>query len=68
MPCVCWSVNDRSTPGSQVRHRKQGSPGEGLLYYGGTIVPVMDRFPRDTQLYRLMTTRLSETGRESANI
>ena len=31
--------------------------GEGLLFYGDTIVPFVDRFPEDTELYRLMTTR-----------
>ena len=40
-------------------------PGEGLLCYGGTIVPFVDRFPKDTQLYQLMTTRFSETGKEA---
>lgn len=48
----------------ELSYIKQGVPGEGLLYYGGTIVPVVDRFPKDTKLYKLMTTRLSETGQE----
>lgn len=47
----------------ELSYIKQGAPGEGLLRYGNIIVPVVDRFPKDTQLYRLMTTRLSETGK-----
>ena len=35
--------------------------GEGLIFYGSTIVPFKDDFPKDTQLYRIMTTRLEET-------
>lgn len=27
--------------------------GEGLLFYGDTIVPFVDNFPKDTELYRL---------------
>jgi hypothetical protein len=32
-------------------------PGEGLILYGGTILPFKDHFPQDTQLYRIMTTK-----------
>ena len=34
--------------------------GEGLLFYGNVILPFVDRFPQDTELYRIMTTKLSE--------
>lgn len=34
--------------------------GCGLLRYGGAIVPFANRFPRDTELYRLMTTKPGE--------
>ena len=33
---------------------------EGLLFYGNVILPFVDRFPQDTELYRIMTTKLSE--------
>jgi len=39
--------------------------GEGLLFYGNTILPFIDRFPKDTELYGIMTTKLSETVKES---
>lgn len=35
-------------------------PGIGLLKYAGSIVPFEDDFPRDTRLYKLMTTTLGE--------
>lgn len=31
--------------------------GCGLLRYGSALVPFVNRFPRDTELYRLMTTK-----------
>ncbi len=31
--------------------------GEGLLFYGNVILPFVDKFPQDTQMYRLMSTR-----------
>ena len=30
--------------------------GHGLIRVGGSIVPFANEFPRDTELYRLMTT------------
>ena len=34
--------------------------GHGLLKLGSALVPFSNQFPRNTQLYRLMTTKLSE--------
>ncbi|MHB1314602.1 MAG: VirB4-like conjugal transfer ATPase, CD1110 family [Christensenellales bacterium] len=34
--------------------------GSGLIKVGSTLVPFMDRFPRYTRLYSLMTTKLGE--------
>lgn len=31
--------------------------GEGLLFYGNVIIPFVDHFPKDTELYSIMTTR-----------
>ena len=47
-------------PDAQLSYVKDAPPGQGLLKCGGCIVPFADRFPRDTQLYRLMTTRPSD--------
>ena len=36
--------------------------GRGLIKCGSAIVPFLDVFPRHTRLYKLMTTKLSETN------
>lgn len=36
------------------------SRGEGLLFYGNVILPFVDRFPKDLELYSYLTTKLSE--------
>ena len=40
----------------QLSYVTQSGAGEGLLFYGNTILPFIDRFPKDTKLYSLMTT------------
>ena len=47
---------------SQQNYITNSNAGEGLIFYGSTIVPFKDDFPKDTQLYRIMTTRLEETN------
>ena len=42
---------------SYVTHSGEG---EGLLFYGNVILPFLDRFPKDTELYRIMTTKPQE--------
>ena len=34
--------------------------GEGLIFYGNTIVPFIDQFPKNTKLYSLITTKPEE--------
>ena len=41
----------------QLSYVTQANSGEGLLFYGDVIIPFSDRFPKDTELYRLLTTR-----------
>ncbi len=36
--------------------------GEGLIFYGNVVLPFIDRFPKDTELYRVMTTKPEEVG------
>lgn len=38
--------------------------GEGLLFYGNVILPFVDKFPKNTELYSIMTTKLIETKQE----
>lgn len=44
----------------QLSYVTHSGEGEGLLFYGSVILPFVDRFPKDTELYRIMTTKLSE--------
>ena len=44
----------------QLSYVTHSSEGEGLLFYGSTILPFVDHFPKDTELYRIMTTKLSD--------
>lgn len=44
----------------QLSYVTHSGEGEGLLFYGSVILPFVDRFPRDTELYRIMTTKLSD--------
>ncbi len=44
----------------QLSYVTQANVGEGLLFYGNVIVPFVDRFPKDTEMYRLMTTKPNE--------
>ena len=53
----------------QLSYVTQSAEGEGLLFYGSVILPFVDRFPKDTELYKIITTKLSDlseqTGEES---
>ena len=44
----------------QLSYVTHSGEGEGLLFYGNVILPFVDRFPQDTELYRIMTTKFSD--------
>ena len=44
----------------QLSYVTHSGEGEGLLFYGNVILPFVDRFPTDLELYRLLTTKLNE--------
>ena len=46
----------------QLSYVTHSGEGEGLLFYGNVILPFVDRFPTDLELYRIMTTKLSEVS------
>ena len=48
----------------QLSYVTHSGEGEGLLFYGSVILPFIDRFPRDTELYRVMTTKPMEVAKE----
>ena len=49
----------------QLSYVTHSNAGEGLLFYGNVIIPFVDRFPKDTELYRIMTTKPSESQTEA---
>ena len=51
----------------QLSYVTHSGEGEGLLFYGSTILPFMDHFPKNTELYRIMTTRLSDMSDNFVN-
>jgi len=45
----------------QLSYVTHANAGEGLLFYGDTIIPFVDRFPKDSgEIYSLLTTKPSE--------
>ena len=52
----------------QLSYVTHSGEGEGLLFFGNVILPFVDRFPQDLELYRIMTTRwLDKTEENSAD-
>ena len=45
----------------QLSYVTNSGAGEGLIFYGNVIIPFVDKFPKDTMLYKIMTTKLEET-------
>ncbi len=41
----------------QLSYITHSNSGEGLLFYGSVTIPFVDRFPQDTEIYRLLTTK-----------
>lgn len=44
----------------QARYITNAQAGSGLLRYAGTLIPFVNRFKKDTELYRLITTKPGE--------
>jgi type IV secretory pathway VirB4 component len=45
----------------QLSYVTNSKAGEGLIFFGSTTLPFFDRFPQDTKLYKIMSTRLSDS-------
>ena len=52
----------------QLSYVTHSNSGEGLLFFGNVTIPFVDRFPKNTKLYSIMTTRpedrKAEAGKE----
>ena len=44
----------------QLSYVTNSNEGEGLLFYGNVIIPFIDKFPKETMLYSIMTTKPEE--------
>lgn len=44
----------------QLSYVTNSGEGEGLLFYGSTIIPFRDKFDKSLKLYSLMTTKPDE--------
>ena len=44
----------------QLSYVTNTNAGEGLIFYGNVIIPFVDHFPKDTELYSIMTTKLED--------
>ena len=45
----------------QLAYVTNSEAGEGLIFFGNVILPFVDKFPENTMLYKIMSTRLSES-------
>jgi type IV secretory pathway VirB4 component len=45
---------------SQMSYITNADQGEGLLYTGKSIVPFIDKYPRDTRSFKAMTTKIED--------
>lgn len=44
----------------QMKYVTHTEAGEGLIFYGNVVLPFVDRIPKDTELYEVMTTKPKE--------
>ena len=51
----------------QLSYVTHSGEGEGLLFFGNVILPFVDRFPTDLELYKIMTTKLTEVKKREAD-
>ena len=48
----------------QLAYVTNADPGSGLLFFQNVILPFRDKFPKDTELYKLLTTKPSEVAHD----
>ena len=46
----------------QMKYVTHTEAGEGLIFYGNLVLPFVDRFPTNTELYKVMTTKPEEVN------
>ena len=62
--CVAYSISilakQLNISPHQLSYVTHSGEGEGLLFFGNVILPFVDHFPKDLELYRILTTKLNE--------
>ena len=56
--------SNRMTSLCGISYVTHSGEGEGLLFYGSTILPFVDHFPKNTELYAIMTTKPLDLKKE----
>ena len=56
---LCERLNISS---KQAGYISNSAPGEGLIFFGNVILPFKDDFPKDNELYSIMTTKPDEVA------
>lgn len=51
----------------QLAYVTNSEPGHGLLFFNNVILPFADDFPKDTELYKQLTTKPSEVAHETVD-
>lgn len=49
---------------TQMSYVTNANAGQGLIFSGDSIIPFVDRFPTNTNLYQMMTTKLEEIKKD----
>ena len=57
---LCRCVGNRLLGSGNILSLPDKEKAQGTLKYGSALVPFINRFPQDTKLYQLMTTRPGE--------
>mgnify|MGYP000184628511 CR=1 FL=1 len=57
---ITYNVLQLNISPYQLSYVTNSGEGEGLLFYGSTIIPFKDKFDKTLKLYSLMTTKPEE--------
>ena len=52
----------------QLSYVTNTNAGEGLIFYGNVIIPFVDHFPKDTELYSIMSTKLEDLAQQDRKV
>ena len=52
----------------QLSYVTNTNAGEEFIFYGNVIIPFVDHFPKDTELYSIMTTKLEDLAQHDRKI